>query len=380
MEHTERDRLLKRLAAWRGPGGILSAYVDVDRADRGQAWRIALRDRLHELAKASAPRHSAGMRVAAGRILEHFPEDGTPPDGRAHAGFVEVAARPTEMWRAMQVPVGHTEVVHAQRPYLRPLVELFERWPDVGAVLVSAERVRLLDWSLGSLRELGDWEITLWSRDWRERKAQRPQPGAGVGMISASGRDQFDQRLEANRQRFLRELGQRVGAELGSREWRHLIAFGAEPHAEQLAHGLDPVAQQKLHVVPQDLISATEADLAGRVEAEVRKLGRAREAALIREVDEAIGTSPGAALGPQETLEALAEGRVRHLVVDAGRDFPLPSPTELLTRDGEAEDGVPVAERMIRLAVTTGAQITCIGDEAAAALEAHDGVAGLLRY
>jgi hypothetical protein len=320
------------------------------------------------------------MKAAADRVLERFPEDDAPPEGRAHAGFVEVATRPTEVWRAMQVSVGLTEVVHAHRPYLRPLVELFDRWPDVGVVLVSAERGRLLDWSLGSLRELGDWEITLWSRDWRERKAQRPQPGAGARMTSASGRDQFDQRLEANRQRFLRELGQSVGAESGRREWRHLIAFGAEPHAEQLAHGLDPVAQQKLDVVPQELISAPEADLAGRVEAEVRELGRVREAALIREVDEAIGTSPGAALGPQETLEALAEGRVRHLVFDAGRDYPSPSPTELLARDGEAEDGVPVAERMIRLAVTTGAQITCVGDEAAAALDAHDGVAGLLRY
>jgi hypothetical protein len=380
MERTQRDQLLKRLAAWRAPSGIVSVYVDADPGDRGQGWRITLRDRLRELAKSAAPRASAAFEIAARRILEHFPEQGPPPEGRGHAGFVEVASDPAEVWRAMQMPPPRIELVHARRPYLRPLVELFGRWPDVGAVLVSAERARLFDWSLGSLRELDDWEITLWSLDWRERKAQRARPGARGGMTSASGRDQFDQRLEANRQRFLHELGERVGTELVRREWRNLIAFGAETHVEQFAQGLDSAVQPRLHVVPHDLISAGEGDLARRLEAEVRELCRAREHALIREVEEAMGSSTGAALGPQETLEALAEGRVRHLIFNAARDYEAPALTELIARAGDADDDLPVAERMIELAVGTSAEITCVEDEAAEALEEHDGVAGLLRY
>jgi hypothetical protein len=379
MERTQRDRLLRRLVAWRAPRGILSAYVDVDPADRGQAWRIALRDRLRELAQSTSSPDSAAFEAAAGRVLERFPEDGPPPEGRGQVGFVEVASEPVEVWRGMQIPPRRVEVVHAQRPYLRPLVEVLERGPHVGAVLVSAERARLLDWSLGSMRELDDWEITLWSRDWRERKAERSRPGARGEMTSASGRDQFDQRLEANRQRFVREIGERVGAELARREWRHLIAFGAEPHVEQLAHGLGPAAQG-LHAVSHDLISASKSELARRVEAEVRELHRVREAALVREVNEAIGSSTGAALGPQETLEALAEGRVRHLIFDAERDYEGRPLEEVIAYAGDSEDDVPVAERMIELAVATSAQITPVEDEAAEALEEHDGVAALLRY
>src|SRR5215210_4016820 len=111
MERGERERLLRRLTEWQPPRGILSVYVEVDHADRSQGWRIVLRDRLHELrdrVPAHAPRRS--FEVATARILERFPEHAPPPQGRGHAGFVEVTEKPTEVWRSMQVAPRRTEV------------------------------------------------------------------------------------------------------------------------------------------------------------------------------------------------------------------------------------------------------------------------------
>jgi release factor family 5 len=379
MDDAERDRLLRRLLDWRPPSGILSVYVDVDPADRSRGWRIALRDRLAALADRTPPHEPRrAFEAAAARVLERFPEDGPPPDGRGHAGFIEVAEKPVEVWRSMQMAPRRVEAVHWQQPYLRPLVELFAEGPYVGVVLASAERVRMLDWSLGALRELDDWEITLWSRDWRERKAERPRPGQWEAT-SASGRDQFSQRLEANRQRFLREAGERVEAELRRRGWQYVIVFGPKAQTEQLTDPLRPV-DGRLHVSGQDLISAGEREIATRVEAEVREVNRAREQALLREVEEAIGTSVGAALGPQETLEALGEGRVRHLIFDADRDYegrPLGTQAD---GNGLGDEGVPVAERLIELALATGAEITPLRGDPASELSEHDGVAALLRY
>jgi hypothetical protein len=378
MENPERDRFLRRLSEWQPPRGVLSVYVNADPADRGRAWWIALRDRLRELVRAAPPHgERAAVEAAARRVLARFPEDGAPPRGRGHAGFIEVAKKPEEIWRDMQTPPRRTEVIRSPRPYLRPLVEIFDEAPYVGVVLASAERVRLLEWSMGAMRELDDWEIVLWSRDWRERKAERSLSGAHEGA-SASGRDQFGQRLEANRHRFLREVGQRVGEELERRGWRHLIAFGSEPHTEALASGL-PGNANRVHPVPHDLISSPDGDVGPRVAEAVRELNREREGALIRELAEAIGRGAGAALGPQEVLEALAEGRVRHLIFDADRDFAGASAGEWgLAGDGEAEP--PVAERMIELAVATSAEITPLEGEPASELAKHDGVAALLRY
>jgi Bacterial archaeo-eukaryotic release factor family 5 len=380
MERGERQLLLRRLIDWRPSGGVLSVYVGVDPGDRGQGWRIALRDRLRELIERTPPHDERrAFEAAARRVLDRFPESAPPPHGRGHAGFLEIADKPTEVWRSMQVAPRRLEVVRARRPYVRPLVEMFDDGPRVGVVLASAERARLLEWALGEMRELDSWEIVLWSRDWRERKAERALPGQHEGA-SASGRDQFGQRLEANRRRFLREVGETVDAESARREWRHLIAFGSEEYTRDLASGLGS-SGRRLHTATQDLISARGREIAARVEAAVRELNRARELELVQEVEEAIGSSTGAALGPQEVLEALAQGRVRHLIFDADRDY---SGRPLDARIADARDGsdseTPVAERMIALAVATGADITPVEDDPASQLAPHDGVAALLRY
>jgi hypothetical protein len=374
MDTRERERLLRRLSEWRPPGGVLSVYVDTDPGDRGRGWRIALRERLREVAAATSPHEERrAFEAAAERVLERFPEAGPPPQGRGHVGFVELARKPAEVWRSMQIPPRQVEVVRAPRAYLRPLIEMLDEGPPVGVALASAERVRLLDWSMGAMRELEDWEIVLWSQDWRERKAERSLSGTYEGA-SASGRDQFGQRLEANRQRFLREVGQRIGGELGKRAWRHLIVFGGEDHARALEAGMSGLGDA-VRVVGQDLVSAPEGQVLPRVAAVVEELNRDREQALIRELAEAIGRGAGAALGPQEVLEALEQGRVRHLIFDADRDY---AGRPLQEGDGGAER--PVAERMIELAVATSAEITPLEGDAAAELEKHDGAAAILRY
>ena len=317
MEQTERTKLLRRLVEWRSEAGILTIYVHLDPGDRGTPWRIALREQLHKLQEQTEPHaERRAFQAAAREISERFPENGAPPEGRGHVGFIELAEKhPTAVWRSMQMGPRRTEVTRSERPYVRPLVELFAEGPHVGAVLLSADRVRMLDWSLGAVRELEDWEITLFSRGWRERKAERSIPGQGT-RTSASGRDQFSQRLDANRHRFLREVASLVEDERAKRSWEELLVFGVEDLPRDFAATLSD-AGGRVHTVQHDLVSSKEAQVAKRVEAGVREVNAGRGMELISELDEAIGAGPGAALGPQETLQALAEGRVRHLVFEA---------------------------------------------------------------
>ena len=378
MEQTERTKLLRRLVVWRSEAGILTIYVHLDPGDRGTPWRIALREQLHKLQEQTEPHaERRAFQAAAREISERFPENGAPPEGRGHVGFIELAEKhPTAVWRSMQMGPRRTEVTRSERPYVRPLVELFAEGPHVGAVLLSADRVRMLDWSLGAVRELEDWEITLFSRGWRERKAERSIPGQGT-RTSASGRDQFSQRLDANRHRFLREVASLVEDERAKRSWEELLVFGVEDLPRDFAATLSD-AGGRVHTVQHDLVSSKEAQVAKRVEAGVREVNAGRGMELISELDEAIGAGPGAALGPQETLQALAEGRVRHLVFEADRDFEGSAEAGLADEDGI--DGLPVGERLVQLAVATDAEVTPVYGQSAERLDSHDGVAALLRY
>jgi len=378
MEQSERTRLLRRLIEWRSEAGILTVCVNVDPGDRGRGWRIALREQLHELEAQTDPHaERRAFEAAAHEILERFPESGAPPDGRGHIGFIELAEKqPTTVWRSMQIGPRRTEVTRSAHPYVRPLVELFAEGPHVGTALVSADRVRLLDWSLGSIRELQDWEITLFSQDWRERKAERAIPGRGA-WPSASGHDQFSQRLEANRRRFLHEVASLVAQEQSARSWEHLLVFGPEDLPLGFAAAVENGAGN-VHTVQHDLVGSKEGQVAKRVEAEVREVNAARALELVAEVDEAIGAGPGAALGKQETLQALAEGRVRHLIFDGERDFDTGPSVDLDYGDG-SED-LPMGERLVQLAVATDAAVTPVYEEPASRLDSHEGVAALLRY
>src|SRR5207247_4326349 len=133
---------------------------------------------------------------------------------------------------------------------------------------------------------------------WRERKAQRARdPARGQGT-TAAGRDQFGQRLEANRERFLYEAGGRIGTLVDQHGWRYLVAFGDEEHVQVLADGLGP-ARERLHEEPLNLISSPDSEIAERAGAAIARLNTERQSALVRAAEEAIGATPGVALGPR---------------------------------------------------------------------------------
>ncbi len=354
MQLDAGERLLRQLNEWNPEGGVVSVYLAIDHTDRSEGWRIELKDRL------------AGIdREVSDRILGRFGRDAPPPAGRTQIGFVEVGGAKREIWNGFQVDGVATEVVAAGRPYLAPLMRMLDDGSPVGVVVVSLERVRVLDWALGEIEELDGWELEITSLDWHERKAPRRDPARGTGA-SASGRDQYAQRLEHNRERFLKQAGGLVVSRYGDRPWRRIVVIGERGGPRSVAAGMGPKAEL-VHEVRHDLIRASVAEIEGRLAEEVEFLNRSREDALIAALKEAIGSDRGAALGPQEVLETLEQGRVRHVIFDGTRDF-------------ESYDGVPASELMIERALDTGAQVTPVEGLAAQSLGEHDGAAALLRY
>lgn len=374
----------RRLLAWAPADGILSVSVVIDPSDRGGGWRVALEDALKPvLGSAENAPHGMklGLRAAVDAVLERFPGNAPPPQGRGQIGFLEVARKGgREEWHAYRIPPHGTEAVHGHRPYLRPLVELADDGATIGIVAVSGDQARLWEWELGVTSELGDWTLTP-TGDWRERKAQRPSDPARFRGAGASGHEQHDQRLEAHRERFLGQVASHAGGEAGERGWREVLVFGEIEHVRRFGGALG--SREHRHVFTKNVISEPTARIAERVEELLPGLNRERELRLVETVKESAHSGKErASLGPQETLEALNEGRVAHLLFDADRDYRGEGIEEGLAYRGPAlgRDGLPVAELMVERAIETAAAITPLEGEAAAALEEQSGVAALLRY
>lgn len=356
---------VRALTEWRPPLGVLSVYLGFDPADRGGAWRTELRNGLEtvlEINKGAEHERRIALRATARRLAERFEDGDLRPPPRGEAGFVEVAEKAgQEHWWGTGVPPAASACVELREgPVIAPLVDLSCRGKARGVGLLSSERVRLLRSSEGTLEELADWELTIPALDWRESKSQSSSNPARTQGIGSSGHDQYDERLEHNRQRFLAECGGLAVRAMEDGELDEILVFGPHPEVESFNAGFNSPKVGLAHGGDVDLISAPKSQLSEVVADAGRRLDAERERALVERVlGEAKGGSRGAA-GRQETAEALVEGRVDHLVLDGGLGAQ--------------------AEPLVRDALAVSAQVTIVRDELAAPLAEAEGVAALLRY
>jgi hypothetical protein len=355
----------REISEWRPDLGVLSLYLGFDPADRGGAWRTELRnalDAILEQHKEAEHDLRVALRATAKRLLERFEDGELRPPPRGEIGFVEVAEKPgKEHWWGTGAPaVADACAEYASEPVVAPLIALVCRGGARGVALVSAERVRLLRCAGGSLEELEDWELSLFSLDWRERKSQSTNNPARAQGVSASGHDQYDERLEHNRQRFLGECGELAGRALAENRLEEVIVFGPAKDAESFEHGFSAAKAKVVRGGDADLISTPTGKLNGVVSAAIERLDGERDRAVVeRALGEAKGGSRGSA-GIQETKEALAEGRVDHLVFDGALN-------------GDVES-------LLRAAFAGSATVTIVRDELAEPLAEAEGVAAILRY
>ena len=361
---------IEELLDWRPDFGVLTACVQVDPADRGEGWLIELRNQLDAAVEAGDDGHDRGrgLRATAQRILDRFEEEELP-SGRCQIGFCETSddRRARDLWTGAQMDGFRTSASYGERPRLAPLLKLLDEGAAVGAIAISAERVHLYRWELGALDLVQDWEAEMYMLDWRERKAQKPANLSRTQGASASGRDQFDQRLEHNRARFLEQIGRLSDDEARKRDWRRLIAFGDPEHFRELLEGITKGTEVEL-AEESNVISEPRGKVLERVNAAVAKGNRRRELELLARVVEGARTPGGhGALGLIDVQRCLNEGRVEHLIFDA----------EPAGQDPELAD---VEDEVVERALRTSAKVTPVEEVAAERVREHGGVAALLRY
>jgi Bacterial archaeo-eukaryotic release factor family 10 len=370
MRLPTRDRL-RELIEWRPDNGVVSVYAEIDPGDRGGGWRIAIRNRLRELAQA-ADVPGPELASASERILARLDGDDRPPAGRTLIGFVEADAEPRtrERWYATQLTLPSTLVVYLSAPLVTPLVLLADRGAPRVIALVSAERVRLLLWAHGTSEEVASWGLEILSLDWRERKAQRPSDAARGQGVSASGKDRFGDRLEANRERFLREAGGLTAARAADLGAGQIVVAGAPEHSRPFAAGANGATEVEAADV-HDLIAMPIGEVTADVQRHLEQLDRARDEELVRRVTDAARSGDRGALGRQETAQALEQGRVEHLLVA----FELG-----VAAGADGLEGLELAEGLVSQALLTDARVTLVEGEAVQLLDEAEGVAALLRY
>ncbi|HEY6090007.1 MAG TPA: hypothetical protein VD771_09475, partial [Gemmatimonadaceae bacterium] len=189
-----------------------------------------------------------------------------------------------------------------------------------------------------------------------------PRVGYHAGTRGDTGHDEAQRSLLAGTKRMLSDTAERALRVAGPDGW--IITGGIPQVSRHLADSL--VARAPDRVLRDDSldIHASKADLADAARAGASKLRNAFDAARLAEIIDGSNATGLGAIGPAATRETLDQRRVRELYL---------THHYLENHAAEAEDAV-------RSAIDQGAAIEEVSGAAAKQLDAHGGLAALLRY
>jgi hypothetical protein len=381
------------LARLRDPLGVLSVYVSVDPAEAVGAAGSAAVETRNALRDLEARTREEGVRerwVALGTRLEEL--EGTlerlsdsREGGRGRALFVSLSDGEARTY-TLDVPLLN-RVVLEEAAYVRPLVAALDRGRPTGLVTVSRHGIHACESRLGAARELYAREFDVDTGEWPDYRGPA-DPNPQLGRSSASQRDTFQRRIDAQLARLLAQTGEELRGLASTRGWDVVTIAGDARLAGDLGAALD--SEREVVVVGRVLDGLSPLELCDALAPDLEQARERRELRLVEAATSAASGGGAGAIGLQDTLEALVEGRVAHLLFDDRRDYEgLRAADGRLLPPGVRPPGVTetelipepsLAERMVERALETGARVSPLTGAPADALAPLGGVAAVLRW
>ena len=374
--------------------GVLSVYVDA--RDAATPRNSALREvevelgRVRRLVETAWTARREPARAAVSEVERHV-------RGATLSGHARNLALFTALGRGDTVavePAGSvpTRATFGPRADVRPLLLALEEARPAGVVLVSAEGVRVLEWTPRELTQVWCEELPELEEPELVGPAHahpRGVPGAAPAFLVSQQRDLFESRMRSQLERLLVGAGPRIAELARERGWPELAVAGDDRLTTALTRGLPNDVQVEIALVPNLEQWRSAGELAQRLAPVIGGVRERRASTLAeRELVDAEGAGR-AARGLRETIGALADARVDTLLVAADRPIVgrssasgrLAAPGEVPpgTSSAELADDPMLADAMIARALDTGAVVVVLPAGAAQAL-GDDDVAALLRY
>ncbi len=295
---TERD--LKALIAYRPGQPVLSIYLNVD-PSTGAAddYKLRLRQLLKEH-EDSLPSDS--------ELLVRFVEHEYDWSGRSLALF-SCAADDFFQSFALRIPIRDRARVH-NRPYVKPLVDLWDNYGNYGVALVDKRGVRMFHFHLGALREE---EGIIGETVRHTKRGGSPKVAGRRGGIGSQTRY-----AEEVTQRNLREAANLAARFLKKNRVRRLLVGGTETTVAQFVDALPKTWRSLLVGTFPMSFTSEQSHIYTRAMQAAQKAERQRQEQLVSAVITAAAKGRDGVVRLDDTLSAVHEGRVQTLVIHEG--------------------------------------------------------------
>jgi peptide subunit release factor 1 (eRF1) len=273
----------------------------------------------------------------------------------------------------MKVPVTEHRIYVYNQPHLYHLAHLEDQYPRYGAVLTDANFARIFVVGLGEVIETGEV---------KNKKVHRVKVG---GWSQA----RYQRRVGNAHKQHAKEVVEKLGKIVREDQVSRILLAGdpviiplLEEEMPQELAAITEVMKIDPHAPDQDVISATLQKL--------HETDAKTEAEKVERLMTAFRGRGLAVIGPEATLEALANGQVDELVISSDLEQRHDKPEqidavvapEIPDSSGGTESDEPREASLPDLLVTkakqTGAEVTFVEDQSF--LESADGVGAFLRW
>jgi len=299
---------IRDLAGFKGENApVTSLYLDVDgrRRIRAHDYETAL-DRMLKPERDRQHQAGHGPVCADLKRIEDHVKAGF--DRSRIRGVALFACSAHDFWRVVElaVPVRDRLVVN-HTPYVRELEAVVARHERFAVLLADRQQARLFLFHQGELLEK------------LEHVDQLPRHDDDGGQM---GKDQVADHTATAAQRHLRRAAQAAFGFWQEQGFDHLVLAGPEEISGELERELHPYLRERLAATLPMAVHARDDEIARAAQGVEEDVERAREAAAVDRLRQALGSGTGGVAGLDPVLDALVARRVETVLISEGFEAP----------------------------------------------------------
>jgi len=354
-------------------GKVLSVFCRTDPRDpentgENPGWIIEMRNGVREALEAIGSGHESHQ--VAERLAEEAERRIQEVDGhergRSVAYFLSEDGTIDEL-HTFQIPVREGYVTFDSGPVVWPIVDVIDRGQRTGIVLLSNDNVRLFEWFDGTAHEIEPSET---------EGDSGTEDDEGRARLEA-----FQDRVKEWRSQSTPNTVTTISDAVSKLDFdRIIVAADGELGSDFESSMPPPLKEHLIEIVPINLIDFTAADVADHLDERLREDWRESVIAIADQALARVKAADRGTGGPDETLLALSEGRVEHVIFDpyleTKSDILSDGARQAIEDAGEAS----IQEALVEMALRTDARISSASVDEVPALAEAGGVLATLRF
>ncbi|UOR11785.1 VLRF1 family aeRF1-type release factor [Halobacillus amylolyticus] len=221
------------------PQRVFTMYLNTDPSDpeqQGGEWRIHLKNGLNNfesyLQQENDSEEKRNFAVVKEKVQNYIDEN----EQHFAKSVVLFATADESVWFAerLQMPVT-SEFYWEESPVLDQLKEMQEAFPKTGVVLTQKNKIKLIDAELGRLNDTQMLELDLDTEDWKQHQGpHHADASMGKGGAKSSKQDEFQERFEANRYRWYKNVAPKLDKLAKDYGWKQIYLVGNKDETKDL--------------------------------------------------------------------------------------------------------------------------------------------------